>query len=713
MEQDVENFLHLAGPNDIIDNPWGSVPDPRPLFDEYTRQNIGTVLAMAQRIHSGNLTVADGQTIDPFALLMSTTRYQRALSSFSGIRGTLVLRCTLRSAATAYGVGMAWWYYGPTRYTAQFQQDMEIATSSHCMIIDIAPCPEVIFRIPFIHAREFLPIGYTNYVSFGEQYIALKSLDPAIPPTAYHEVWAHMEDVEVTKYIEAQSLPVAVRQQEYNLPGRASLPLVLAGSGAIVGATQAVVSNFLTQGYTDLKKAIYQEVKQKVTSNPETKTKEENKPVEHVDKSQNVCANTQTPTYNAPWGNVNSFEPTHALQSMTEMPMTKMDPAILGDVEYHGLADLVQNATWEDAYVFQNTTARITTDITAANMSGYAGYISRHFRYFRGRPRIGFWFSCSPLMSARFLIRVGSPGSIGAVDHDDASVAMHSLLIKGSSYHVLEVPWNHDSPIYPTDLVHSSFSIELISKGEPTTAGYDFEIRVLVFTSFGPGAQFFSVKSPNLSQPPPIIEGQSSTRDINRGEPDICFTQGPLHPITYLDPVDSVETLCSRWATDLSRKKDVANETAPRDTISYAWPNTYQNNLYGSFPQHFIPLYTTWRGSRDFRFIPNVNLSSVEKATMAGSEIVSTWSDLSIANGGFIITAATPHQFRIPFLTRYKSLLSTPGAAVETTPVPTTALTLTDDTTVIARASPDFQLFHLNALYPGFKRTTFYEPGPP
>jgi hypothetical protein len=690
---DTENLLSLVGPNDIIASPWGRKPDLRPLFDDYRRQNLGTLFAMPQKIFSGNLQpIATAVQLDPFAAYMGTIRSIRNMASFNGICGTIKLRLVLRSAVTAYGTGMISWYYGQPTTGATTEETKLLLSSAHAQIFDTASSPELTIDIPFISNREFLDKSYINYVTLAYGTLALETLDPAIPPTVYGEVWMHMEDVEVTDYVEAQSLPVAVRQQEYNIPGRLSLPVALTTGMAIANVGSSLVTSVVTQGYADLKKALYGELKEVAKS---TRQKFEEK----VNDKQKVSENIQTPVYQAPFGNLNSLAPTAALQTLTEMPMWKLDPGLYGDVENHSLADIVQNAVYHKTFSFTINGQTYTENLSYQGLLGYAGLISRHFRYARCRPRIGLWFSYSPLMSSRFQIRVSNFGTVPTND-GDSSTALSTLLVKGSSYHIIEIPYNHDSPVVPTDETAFTLDIKLISKGEPTTAGYVPLVNVVMFTSMGPNAQFFSVRNPRLTEPPPppeFIEAQTSTRTMSRAEPDICFTSGPLAQISYMDSVDTVEELCSRWSTILMPLKTIANAPIPHNY--YGYPGVpFANNMYGSFPQHFIPLFALWRGSRDFRYVDNQTIAGSLRPTMSSTETFSSWSDISMGNGGFISSQTTPIQIRVPFLTRYRALLPF-GPTIDANPVPPNNIFVGNDDTVVSRAAPDFQLFHLNILY--------------
>lgn len=708
----MENFLHIAGPNDIVEVPWGRVPDIRPAFDDYQRQNIGTVLAMPQRLFGTNISPVGSGVGDIFNLLMATPRYTKALASFDGIRGTIVLRINLRSAVTTYGLGMAYWCYGQSRAGVTIEEVLDLASSTHAQVFDLPSCPEIIMRIPYLQPREFLPKDYLEYASFGIMNLSINSLDPAIPSSVYYEAWAHMEDVEVTRYVEAQSMPVAVRQQEFQIPGRVNLPLVAAGAGAAASVGNLIVSNLVTEGYSSLKRSLFQEaytaVKNEVKSAVRSKVHDSLKQTQKQD--QVVASNCQTPVYNAPWGNVNSIQPTYALQDMTEMPLYKINPGLFGDDEFHSLEDMVQNAIVFDITSFTSASLPYRLDLSAVNLRGYAGYISRHFRFFRGRPRIGLFFPFSPLMSARLTVRIGPPGHVYTSNESDSSMPIHTLLVKGSTFHILEVPYNQDTPIFPTESDLFSLQVELINKGEPTTAGYDFPIPMVVFTSFGPGTQFFSVKHPDLASLP--IEAQASVRHINRSEPNIVFATSALQPVEYMPEVTTVEELCSRWCSHLGNAKAADNTRTPLNSPFLIGRTYARNSLYGDNVHHFIPLYTLWRGSRDFRVVPDKDLTTLEKVTMSGNAVTSTFSDQSIANGGFIITAETPHQFRVPFLTKFKALSGLPSA-LDTEihdPIPPSNFPLTAATTLIARASPDFQLFHLNGLYEGYNTSTFYVP---
>lgn len=699
---DTENFLEFTGPSDLIQEPWGSVPPLRPLYDDYRRQDVGTLFSIPQRIIQGDMGIAPTGMFDIFAQYMATIRTQRNMASFDGIRGTLKVRVIVRSAVTAYGVGVLHWIYGPPRIASNDDDTLELITSSHAQIFDIASSPELLVEIPFINNREFLDKSATNYVYLSVGSLSLDSIDASIPPTAYIEIWINMEDVEVTQYIEAQAQNVVLRQQEFQLPGRVSMPLVVGASMAMANLGHTAVTNVITQGYSDMKKALYGEVKNVVKQKFE----------DQAEGKQSVSSNTQTPIYTAPFGNLNSLAPTTALQSMTEMPMWKINPSEFGDLENHTLEDIVQNAVLYKKETFTVNDETANYAFSYENLHGYAGYISQHFRYARARPRIGFWFCFSPLMSARFQLQIGHVGAILGND-TDSSLATTSILVKGSSFHLVELPYNHESPVLPTDEVSFVLTLKLVNKGEPTTAGNVPPIRVMVFTSMGPGAQFFSVKHPNLAEPPApvLVEAQSSTRVMNRAEPDICFTTGPLQSIGYMDSVDTVEELCSRWATQLTPTKEIDNGPRPPLSASLSSFFHFANAKYGDNPQHFIPLFALWRGSRDFRYSPGTVIPVEFRPTMS-HEGSSSYSTLSLANGGFVNTTSPVIQVRVPFLTRYRALRGTQDLAGDTTPLPLTNVNLADTDTVISRASPDFQLFHLNSLYNGYKNTTYYVDPP-
>lgn len=715
---DTENFLVVTGPNDLIDEPWGTVPCPRPLFDDYRRQDVGTLFSIPQRIISGPfLNTLITLHHDIFDLYMATIRSRRNMASFFGIRGTIKLRITFRSAITAYGTGMASWIYGPLRPGNNRTEGQLLRSSSHAVIFDVPSCPELLMEIPYMNNKEFISKFEPNYVTLAIDLLSLDSIDTAIAPTVYTEVWMSMEDVEVTNYIEAQSQQVVLAQREYQLPGRMSLPLAVAAAGTIANVGSSLMTSVVTQGYSDLKKAIYGEVKTmlKDDSNTKTKTKFE----DQVDSSQKVSSNIQTPVYSAPYGNMNSLAPTTALQSMTEMPMWKLNPAEFGDVENHRLSDIVQNAVFHSSHTFTANGNALTLDFSYESLKGYAGYISEHFRYARARPRLGMWFTFSPLMSARFQIRVAAFGT-AFLTEADSSLALNTLLVKGSSYHILELPYNFSSPVLPCDEVSFSTQITLVSKGEPTTVGNVPPIRVHFFTSMGPDAQFFSVRHPRLTEdptpePPPaalLIEAHSSTREMNRAEPDICFTDGPLRQISYMDSVDTVEELCARWTSQLTPLKQVDN--SPRVASSEILPagQEFANAKYGDNPQHFIPLFALWRGSRDFRYSPGSTIPIESRPTMA-TEGVSYYSSLSIANGGFVIGSDNVVQVRVPYLSRYRTLLGTIAPDdLDTAPLPLTNIELTNTDQVYSRASPDFQLFHLNGLYQGYDSVVYTRPPP-
>ena len=701
---DTENFLLAVGANDVIHEPWGTTKPLRPLFDDYRRQDVGTLFSMPQRIFKSTLPVSPGPNLDVFKLYMDTVRSQRNMASFAGIRATLKLKVTIRSAITAYGAGLLAWYYGPPRTGVTAENSVSLLTSAHAQIFDIPSSPELLVDIPFIHNTEYLSKDVTNYVQLSLSAMTLDSIDTSIPPSVYAEVWAYLEDVEVTRYIEAQSLPIVVRPQEYNIPGRMSLPVALSAGMTIANVGSSVLTSVVSQGYTDLKKSLYSEVKESI--------KTAQKFEEKKDTKQKVSDNLQTPVYNSPFGNLNSLAPTSALQSMTEMPMWKIDPALYGDGENHTLADIVQNAVHLKTVSFGINDAVEYTGLSYEGLTGYAGYISEHFRFARARPRIGLWFAFSPLMSARFQIKIGIPGELFS-DDDDGSVARTSLLVKGSSFHVVEIPYNHQSPVISTQEPAFEMQLKLINKGEPTTSGNVPPIRVLFFTSMGPGAQFFSVKSPDLQNPLnprvnlDLIEAHSSTREMNRAEPDICFTNGPLTQISYMDSIDTIEELCSRWATQLAPIDYVENSLIPPSSFVPSLGNEFRNNKYGDMVQHFAPLFTLWRGSRDFRYSLGGELAPSHRPTMS-NEVTSVWSSQSMANGGFAITEDSVIQFRIPCLTRYRALRGTFASEFDINPIPPSEILFPEKTTIFSRASPDFQLFHLNMLYRGYDSNTYY-----
>jgi hypothetical protein len=705
INEEGENFLLVEGPNDVVHGPWSSVPSLRPLFDDFIRQEVGTMLAIPQKIIDRVLTSDYLTPIYPFELLVGTTRYQRTLNPYKAVRSTIVLRVVLRAAVTCYGVGVVSWHHGVNRMpTTATLEGHQIVSSAHCQVVDLASSPETILRIPYVHAMEYLPKTYTQYATVYIYQYALRSIDTSITPQVNMEVWAHLEDVDVTDYIEAQSQQVVVRPQEYNVPGRVSLPVAVAAAGVVANVGQQLVSRVLTEGYSEMKKSLFAEAR-KAAGSPE-------KLKEHVSPVQSTAENVQTPVFDAKWGNVNSLTPTTALQTMTEMSMSRIDPALYGDVEYHTLEDLVQNAVYFDQYSFTNPGDIATLALGPEALQGYAGYVSRHFRFVRCRPRIGLWFSFSPLMSARFQVRFYKPATL-ATTHADSSIPQTTLLVKGSSFHLLEIPYNFDSPMIETYNLHWTVDVRLMNKSEPTTAGNTPIVDMIAFTSMGPGAQFFSVCHPRITevQPaPPLdeIEAQSSLRELNRSEPTIGFTRSPLAQISYVDNVETVEELASRWTTLLSRDKNVDNTPLP-PLVSPADFRKYGSNaVYGDNAQHFIPLYALWRGSKDVRYIPDSAITANEYSTMASTSFATYYSDTSIANGGYIATANTPLQFRIPFITPYRALLGSFASTIDLIhPFPRNTQNLATETYVISRASPDFQVFCLNALYQGYMADDF------
>lgn len=707
---DTENFLLVTGANDLINEPWGTVPCPRPLFDDYRRQNVGTLFSIPQRIIEGPIGTPISYPFDVFSLYMNTIRSQRNMSSFTGIRGNIKLRVTLRSAITAYGTGMVSWIYGPHRPGKDLEEDQVLRSTGHAIVFDVPSSPEIILDIPYINNQEFISKFYTNYATLTINLFSLDSIDTAIAPTVFSEIWMSMEDVEVTGYIEAQSQQVVLAQREYQLPGRMSLPLAVGAVATVANVGASVMTSVVTQGYTDLKKAVYGEVKSRM----QEKTAPKEKFQDQADSSQKASSNIQTPVYSAPYGNMNSLAPTTALQNMTEMPMWKINPSEFGDVENHSLSDIVQNAAYYDSHTFTAVGNTVGHSYAYERMGGYAGYISQHFRYARARIRVGMWFTFSPLMSARFQIRVASFGTLFLTE-SDSSLAMSTLLVKGSSFHIVELPYNFPSPVIPCDETSFTVEVKLISKGEPTTAGNVPPIRVHFFTSMGPNAQFFSVRHPTLQPPvpdPPLfIEAQASTREMNRAEPDIRFSDGPLQQISYMDSVDTIEELCSRWSTHMTPVKTVDN--APRVPSAGALPagQEFMNAKYGDNVQHFIPLFALWRGSRDFRYAPGSTIPIESRPTMS-TEGLSYYSSSSIANGGFIVGDDQVVQVRVPFLTRFRALLGTVASDADTTPLPLTNIGLASTDAVYSRGSPDFQLFHLNGLYRGYDSQVYTNPPP-
>lgn len=149
---------------------------------------------------------------------------------------------------------------------------------------------------------------------------------------------------------------------------------------------------------------------------------------------------------------------------------------------------------------------------------------------------------------------------------------------------------------------------------------------------------------------------------------------------------------------------DINPTQVSRGTDMFRW------NAWGDNVDKWAPCFTLWRGSRDFRAGKiSHNAGYAESVVaMAWSTTQSSSNNLDTGNGAAtqIVGTDSVIQIRSPFLSTYPACMATDDTInLYTAPIPTvTNVGIVSDgsnnSTYVSRAGPDFQVFHLNRLFP-------------
>jgi len=698
---DKENLLQLAGLAPVYEE-LDDVTSRRTLRDTVPEQNVGTQLHVPQLIQAGTLTTTSIGAVpvhlpEPLAAYLSTTRVSRHLAGFDWIRGTLKLRFLFRGSATMYGAAYVWWYYGPIHepfgVPTTPNKQWSVPTSSHCHLIDIASHEELELTIPWRYHEEYREkTDVTPYVSYGIQILNVGSLEAIAPTTFDYEVWAHMEDTEISGYIDAQSKPNG---------GSSGSNLNFAYKTAS-GVPWAVAARLAYEG-------VQQRLFGGATTEP-TETTANNRP------TTTSKENSQTPVTIQPYGNVASLTPVAELQTLTEVGMSKIPAQEYGCTEFHLLKDLVTIPTLINNVVWSDSSG--SSSYTLITMQGYAGWpweIANHFRYYRGRYRIILDFATSPMIAARYHIRFNKAGS--TVLNNDSGVPTYSVEIKGSQRVVIETPWMSQSPVLSVEEAVGTLCVTQVQKPQPLTTGAPARVFMYIHMCYTEDTQFFSLReTPHeawLYPLPVALEGQAALREMRHLPVDFDIGTGSLQPINYMDPVTTVEEIMSRWSTRYlpdSTGSTVTNvldnSIDPSDEILPALL-PFLNNQWGDNVDKMAPLFTVWRGSRDFRVsgaLPEAtSLINQIYVTLAPDSLSSPGNGGDIGNGSLLSDSNAIMQFRIPFLNKY---MVSPATVTTNPPIPVNSNAQFNNanlnrSVVVSRAGPDFQVFHPNRLYAG------------
>jgi len=479
-------------------------------------------------------------------------------------------------------------------------------------------------------------------------------------------------------------------------------------AGGAVGSVAYNAGSVVMQGaYSNIRRALFGEAVKAVRNTLQTK------------EGTKSAENQQTPVASQPYGNLASVSPCVELPTLTEMPLYKIPPSLYADREFHCLSDIVQNATLYTGIEVTTTTTTLIP-VTPLEWSGWVGNVMEYFRFYRARPRLILSFFTSPLIASRFSVNFTPtlPGT-GL----DAGYPLESFEVKGSVTKVFEIPWVALSPVLPVAETLGTVTLSCDAAPRPLTSGGVAKVFVLVHVALGPGAQFFSIRCPPKAawvDPTPIpaasepvagqtqeITGHSSLREIARVEPDISFCRTPvIKAVSYMDETTTIEELMGRWNSSLLVRSSsfvpMRNDIQAAGYDSGAFPGFF--NSWGDNVDAWAPCFTLWRGSREYRFATSTGAGFVA-AMMSQDESSSYGNGLDFGNGTYAQPTGSEvvSQLRVPFLSRYLAVLAYTGVRnANSAPfAANSTLAYTDLIVYTSRSGPDFQVFHLNRLFPG------------
>lgn len=696
---DKTNLLQLAGAAPVIVE-VDTVHSRRELRDTVPQQTVGTQLRTPQKIWSGNQSAGTIDSGPSYTNIVNnyftSQRVENVLRPFRWIRATIKLRVLFRASASLYGAAYTGWYYGKQQIPdAPFNlnETWGIATSGNCHFVDLAGHQEIEMTIPWRSALEFRATtdSWADYISFFFNILDVESLEPAAPKGVDYEVWMHLEDVELSGYIDAQSQPKSTGFGLHDLPAVASF------------LTSVPTTTIASLAYDAVHKRVYGDNAPKEAG------------VEH--KPPSSQENTQTPVVFQQYGNIAALHPIPELQTIGDVGLNKIPSSLYGDDDYHLISDLISIPCLLERTVFTTTGQEYKPAMGPLYLAGWAKEMAQHFRFYRGRQRLVIDFITSPLMSARFQIEFHQFNEV--YNSTDSGKPTQTVEVKGSTRVVVETPFVSQRPVAPTEGPSGWINIRLLAAPIPLSSGGLAKVMCYIHSSLTPDTEFYSIRETPLTQwyvppPPPVaVEGQAALREMRHIPVDFDMGTGPLTPLNHMTPIKTVEEIMARWSNRYLPSSTsgittvLSNDIFPSDELLPAGAE-FVNNQFGDNVDKIAPLFALWRGSRDFRTgKTTVSTTSSEYAdawiNMSQAESLSYLNGPDPGNGGCLVAANEINQFRVPFLSPYLVANASNGTQppyqtnsnLEFSPSAPTK------TTCISRAGPDFQLFYPNRLYRG------------